>query len=96
MADLNRKDIVRLMVAEVDGLSHSTASACLEALLKIISESLQAQKSVVFQEFGRFSVRQRSARQSVHPKTQRLIDIPALPVPHFVPSPKLKQLVAGK
>jgi DNA-binding protein HU-beta len=96
MADLNRKDIVRLMVAEVDGLSHTMASACLEALLKIISESLVAQKSVVFQEFGKFGVRQRSARQGVHPQTQRLVEIPSLPVPYFTPSPKLKQLVAGK
>jgi nucleoid DNA-binding protein len=96
MADLNRKDIIKKMMSEVDGLTYGMASASLEALLSAVSQALLEHKSVVFQDFGKFAVRQRSSRQTVHPQTQRLVEVPAMPIPYFTPSPKLKNLVAGK
>jgi nucleoid DNA-binding protein len=96
MADLNRQDVIRSMMSQVDGLSYRMASATLEAVITAITQALVEQKSVVFQDFGKFGVRQRPARQSVHPQTQRLVEIPAVPVPYFAASPKLKRLVSGQ
>ncbi|MFN3926407.1 MAG: HU family DNA-binding protein [Pseudanabaenaceae cyanobacterium] len=96
MADLNRRDIIQRMMLEVDGLTHNMAAASLEAVLTAISQALLEHKTVVFQDFGKFGVRWRAARQTVHPQTQKLVQIPAVPVPYFSPSPKLKNLVAGK
>jgi len=96
MADLNRQDVIRSMMHQVDGLSYRMASASLEAMVTAITQALVEQKSVVFQDFGKFAVRQRSARQGVHPQTRSLVEIPAVPVPYFTPSPKLKKLVRGQ
>jgi len=96
MADLNRQDVIRSMMRQVDGLSYRMASASLEAVVTVITQALADQKSVVFQDFGKFGVRQRSARQTVHPQTQHLVEVPSVPVPYFTPSPKLKKLVSGR
>jgi DNA-binding protein HU-beta len=93
MADLNRQDIIRGMMAEVDGLSHRMASASLEAVIACISQALIEHQSVLISDFGKFGVRQRRARQGMHPHTHDPIQIPSVAVPYFSPSPTLKQKV---
>jgi len=93
MADLNRQDIIRGMMAEVDGLSHRMASASLEAFITYVTQSLASHQSVVISEFGRFGVRRRRLRQGIHPQTHQSIQIPSATVPYFSPSPKLKEQV---
>ncbi|WP_019500798.1 HU family DNA-binding protein [Pseudanabaena sp. PCC 6802] len=93
MADLNRQDIIRGMMAEVDGLSHRMAAASLEAAISCISQALIEHQSVTISDFGKFGVRQRRARQGMHPHTHAPIQIPSVAVPYFSPSPALKQQV---
>jgi DNA-binding protein HU-beta len=93
MADLNRQDIIRGMMAEVDGLSYSMAAASLEAFLTCVSRALVDRQSVVLKNFGKFSVRDRKARRGTHPHSHKPIEIPAVSIPHFAPSPVLKNLV---
>lgn len=93
MADINRQDIIRGMMAEVDGLSYSMASASLEAVLTCFTKALSNHQSVMLSDFGRFGVRRRRARLGTHPRTHQPITIPEVIVPSFVPSPHLKKLV---
>ncbi len=93
MADLNRQDLIRHMVAEVDGLTHSMAAASLEAFLDGITQALANGKSVTLQDFGRFGIRDRHARLGINPRTHQSMLIPAAQVPYFVPSPMLKRRV---
>jgi nucleoid DNA-binding protein len=93
MADINRQDIIRGMMAEVDGLSYSMASASLEAVLTCLTKALTNHKSITLSGFGKFSIRHRRARVGSHPRTHQPIAIPEVIVPSFTPSPHLKNLV---
>ncbi|GBO51734.1 DNA-binding protein HU [Pseudanabaena sp. lw0831] len=93
MADINRQDIIRGMMAEVDGLSYSIASASLEAVLVCVTKALANHQSVTLSDFGKFGVRHRRARLGSHPRTHQPIKIPEVTVPYFSPSPHLKKLV---
>ncbi|MBD2150314.1 HU family DNA-binding protein [Pseudanabaena sp. FACHB-1277] len=93
MADINRQDIIRGMMAEVDGLSYSMASASLEAVLTCVTQALANHKSIMLSDFGKFGVRLRRARSGSHPRTHQPITIPEAVIPHFTPSPHLKKLV---
>ncbi len=93
MADLNRQDIIKEMVAEVDGLTSRMATASLEAFITCINQALAQHQSVTINNFGKFGVRYRRQRLGIHPQTQREIQIPATSVPYFTPSVSLKQIV---
>lgn len=93
MADVNRQDLIRGMMAEVDGLSYAMASASLEALLTCVTQALTEGKTVVLRDFGKFGVRQRRARAGTHPQTHAALEIPAATIPYFTASPTLKRLV---
>jgi DNA-binding protein HU-beta len=93
MADLNRQDIIRGMMAEVDGLSHRMAAASLEAVISTITNALTEHQSVMLSDFGKFGVRHRRKRQISHPHTREPLQIPAIAVPYFSPSPNLKKKV---
>ncbi len=80
-------------MAEVDGLTYSMAAASLEAFLTCVSRALGDRQSVVIKNFGKFTVRDRKARRGMHPHSHKPIEIPAVSIPHFAPSPTLKQLV---
>jgi DNA-binding protein HU-beta len=93
MADINRQDIIRGMMTEVDGLTYSMASASLEAVLTCLTQTLTNHQSIMLSDFGKFGVRHRRARSAIHPRTHQPIIIPEVVVPHFIPSPHLKNLV---
>jgi DNA-binding protein HU-beta len=93
MADLNRPDIIKVMVAEVDGLTIGMAGASLEAVISCLSQALAEHKSISIHNFGKFGVRYRRSRLGIHPQSQSEIQIPATIVPYFTPSVGLKQMV---
>ena len=93
MANINRQDIIRGMMAEVDGLNYSMAAASLEAVLTCISNALANHQSIALSGFGKFGIRHRRARVGSHPRTHQPIIIPEVIAPHFTPSPQLKKLV---
>jgi DNA-binding protein HU-beta len=93
MADLNRQDIIKAMVNEVDGLTSSMATASLEAFISCLTQALEQHQSVAINNFGKFGVRPRRSRAGIHPHTQTEIHIPATIVPYFTPSSSLKERV---
>lgn len=90
---MDRRKLVRLMAARVDGLSVHMASAALEATCDAIAEALAQNESVTLSNFGTFKTRHRNSRQTWHPRTRQPVTIPAARIPAFVPSPQLRQLV---
>ncbi len=92
-SSLNRQDIIKVMLTEVDGLTASMAGASLEAVITCITQALADHKSVSINNFGKFGVRYRRSRLGIHPHTQTEIQIPATNVPYFTPSVSLKQRV---
>ena len=93
MADLNRSDIIKTMVSEVDGLTVGLAGASLEAVISCISQALAEHKSISIHNFVKFGVRYRRSRIGIHPQSPSEIQIPATIVPYFTPGVGLKQLV---
>lgn len=91
---ITRRLLARQVAAQVDGLSLRLAGAAVEAIASSIADALASDGTVQLNGFGTFSVRQRPARQTFHPRTREPITIPAASVPHFSPSPQLRDRVS--
>jgi len=79
---MNKADLIT-DVARKAKISKAAASACIEAMLKSIRESLSKGKNTVLVGFGTFTVGKRSARMGRNPQTKAPIRIPASKVPRF-------------
>ena len=82
-------------VAAQSGLVKSDASTAVDAVLKVIEETLSRGGEVNFTGFGKFSVADRGARQGVNPQTGQRIEIAASRVPRFSAGSALKKSVKG-
>ncbi len=81
------------LVAQKSGLTKRDAGEAVDAVLKVIADSLKAGKDVTFTGFGKFSVAHRAARTGVNPRTGERLSIAASKVPKFTPGSSLKQAV---
>ena len=90
--DLNKKAFVEV-VAEKTGLTKKAAGEYLEVVLATVSETLKDGGKVDLSGFGKFEVKERSARTGINPSTKEKIEIPATRVPGFKASKTLKDLV---
>lgn len=88
---LNRRQLARHMARQVDGLTVPMAAATLEAFIDAVTDTLARGGEVHLSGFGTFSLSHRPARLTQHPRTGQPIRIPASQVPHFRPSPQLRQ-----
>lgn len=82
-------------VADETDLSRGDAGKAVDAMLKVIEETLQRGGDVNFTGFGKFSVADRGARQGVNPQTGERIEIAASRVPRFSAGSALKKSVKG-
>ena len=81
------------LVAQKGDLTKRDAGDAVDAVLKVIADSLAAGKDVTFTGFGKFSVAHRAARTGVNPRTGERLSIAASKVPKFTPGSSLKQAV---
>ena len=81
------------LVAQKSDLTKRDAGDAVDAVLKVIADSLAAGKDVTFTGFGKFSVAHRAARTGVNPRTGERLSIAASKVPKFTPGSSLKQAV---
>lgn len=93
MPSLNRRTLAQHMADQVDGLTIQMAAAAVEAMLDSISEALAAGSSVRLSRFGTFSLRYRTPRTTLHPRTREPIQIPAAYIPIFTPSTHLRDQI---
>ena len=82
-------------VASQSGLQKGEAGQCVDAVLKVIEETLSRGGEINFTGFGKFSVAERGARQGVNPQTGERIQIAASRVPRFSAGSALKSAVKG-
>jgi DNA-binding protein HU-beta len=80
-------------VANNSGLSKNDAGEAVDAVLKVIEETLARGGEVNFTGFGKFTVADRGARQGVNPQTGERIQIAASRVPRFSAGSALKNAV---
>jgi DNA-binding protein HU-beta len=80
-------------VAEETGLSKTDASKAVDAVLKVIEETLARGGDINFTGFGKFSVAERGSRQGVNPQTGARMEIAASRVPRFSAGSALKKAV---
>ena len=80
-------------VASTSGLGKKEAGDAVDAVLKVIEETLSRGGEVSFTGFGKFTVAERGARQGVNPQTGERIQIAASRVPRFSAGSALKNAV---
>ena len=80
-------------VAESSGLDKKQAGAAVDAVIKVISDSLADGKEVSFTGFGKFHVAERGAREGRNPRTGESMQIAASKVPRFTAGSGLKKAV---
>ena len=82
-------------VEDESNLSKGDAAKAVDAMLKVIEETLTRGGDVNFTGFGKFSVADRGSRQGVNPQTGERIEIKASRVPRFSAGSALKKAVRG-
>ena len=80
-------------VASNANLGKKEAGDAVDAVLKVIEETLSRGGEVSFTGFGKFTVAERGARQGVNPQTGERIQIAASKVPRFSAGSALKNAV---
>ena len=78
-------------VASKAGCSNEIATACYEAAVETVMETLKNGDKVDLADFGKFEVKTRAARVGVNPATGEKIDIPETNVLNFKPSKAVKE-----
>ncbi len=89
---MNKKEVIDAVASKTE-LSKKNAEAAVNAVLDIITETLQKRGVVAFTGFGTFSTSDRAARAGVNPLTKAKIQIPATTVPKFKSGKSLKEAV---
>ena len=77
-------------VAEAADLSKTNASAAVDAVLSVITDTLKEGDQITLTGFGSFLVRERDARTGRNPRTGEEIQIKASKVPSFKAGKALK------
>lgn len=83
-------------VAKAAGLKHDDAAKAVNALIEIITKTLQNGDKVTITGFGTFEVRESAARTGTNPRTKEKITIAARKRPTFSPGSNLRDAVSGK
>jgi DNA-binding protein HU-beta len=89
---MKKKELIERM-AEKAGVPTSEAHKHFEAFEEVVTEALKAGEEVQITGFGKFSVRERKAREGRNPQTGQKMKIAASKVPSFSAGNALKDAV---
>jgi DNA-binding protein HU-beta len=92
---VTKSEFVDALASQSGGLSKKDAGTAVDAVLKLVEDTLARGESVNFTGFGKFHVAERGQRQGVNPRTGERITIPGGKVPKFSAGAGLKQKVKG-
>jgi DNA-binding protein HU-beta len=90
---MNKAQLVERVHTSVEGLNKKQATEVVSALIGAITDGLSEGNTVTISGFGKFTVRDRAARDGRNPKTGERIKIAAHKVVHFAPATLLKKTV---
>ena len=88
----NKADLIEGVASKTE-LTKKDATAAVEALFDVVTETLADGERVQVIGFGSFEVRDRAARKGRNPQTGDEIEIPATKVPAFKAGKGLKDAV---
>lgn len=89
---MNKQELVEA-IAKQSGHSNAEASRYLEAIIEAVEEDLKRDEEIRITGFGKFSVRERSAREGRNPQTGEPMTIPASKTPAFSAGNALKKAI---
>lgn len=79
---MNKKELVQI-VAESGNLTKKESEKIITIILETIIKAVSEGEKVTLVGFGSFEARERQAKQGVHPKTGKKLEIPSARVPTF-------------
>ena len=91
-AHMNKTELIQKIADEADG-SKSEAQRYFEAVEDVIISALKHDEEVQITGFGKFSVKERKAREGRNPQTGQKMKIAAQKVPAFSAGNALKEAV---
>ena len=89
---MNKTDFVAA-VADAAEISKTDAAKAVDAMIDVITKTLQKKEAVTLVGFGTFQVRERAARVGRNPQTKAEIQIPPSNNPAFKAGKALKDAV---
>jgi DNA-binding protein HU-beta len=89
---MKKKELIE-RIAEEAGVPKSEAQKHFEAFEEVVTETLKAGEEVQITGFGKFSVKERQAREGRNPQTGEKMKISAQKVPAFSAGNALKEAV---
>ena len=89
---MKKKELIE-RIAEKADMPKSEAQKHFEAFEQVVTKALKAGEDVQITGFGKFSVRERKAREGRNPKSGQKMKIAARKVPAFSAGNALKQAV---
>jgi len=89
---MNKAELVDAIAVEAD-VTKAVAQKLLDAVTKVVANTLEKGEQITLVGFGNFLVKERKARKGRNPSTNEVIDIPAAKIPAFKPSKVLKDAV---
>ena len=89
---MKKKELIERIAAEAD-VPKGEAQRYFEAFEEVVTDALKAGEEVQITGFGKFSVRERRAREGRNPQTGQKMKIAAQRVPAFSAGNALKEAV---
>jgi DNA-binding protein HU-beta len=89
---MKKKELIERIAVEA-GTSKSEAERHFEAFEEVVTEALKAGEEVQITGFGKFSIKERKAREGRNPQTGQKMKIAAQKVPSFSAGNVLKEAV---
>ena len=89
---MKKKELIE-RIAEEAGVPKSEAQKHFEAFEEVVTEALNAGEEVQITGFGKFSVKERKAREGRNPQTGQTMKIAAQKVPSFSAGNALREAV---
>ncbi len=89
---MKKQELIK-RIAEEAGVPKSEAQKHFEAFEEVVTEALKGGEEVQITGFGKFSVRERKAREGRNPQTGEKMKIAASKVPAFSAGNALKEAI---
>ena len=89
---MNKGELIE-RIAQEAGVPEGEAQKCFGAFERVVTEALKGGEEVRITGFGKFSVRERKAREGRNPQTGEKMKIAASKVPAFSAGNALKEAV---
>ena len=89
---MNKTEFIERVAQEAD-VSTNEAQRYFEAFERVVTETLKGGEEVQITGFGKFSVKERKAREGRNPQTGEKIQIGASKVPSFSAGNALKEAI---